>query len=181
MKKIIAILLAACLCVGLCACTKSSGSSGENSSKSKNTSGYSTKEKYVDAYINMFYVEVVSKKEFKKMFPEQLLDYYGKDYIDDAYENYAQSAEKSIDGAEERFGDNYELSWEIVNVEDSTNYKDYSEEERQECLDRFGVEPEDHFMYTITVSITGVGDKDEYTNPGELIMARKIDGRWYFY
>ena len=80
-----------------------------------------------------------------------------------------------------RFGDDYQLDWEIVQLEDSTNYRDWTEEERQECLDMFGVEPDEHFMYTIYVSIEGSGSKYTHTNPAYMTMARKIAGRWYIY
>ena len=186
MKKTIAILLVLCLCVGLCACTESTGASERKSSTDQNISdsnGYSSKEEFVDAYFNMFYVEVVSKKEYKKMFPKQLLEYYGygEDYITKSYEQYVEAAEKGINNTKERLGDNYQLSWEIVDVEDSTNYREYTEEERQECLDMFGVEPENYHMYTLTVSITGTGKNGEFTNPGGMVIARKIAGRWYIY
>lgn len=147
--------------------------------------GFASKEELVDAYLTAFYFRVVSMEEARKFYPEALWKYLSRETpncFDLFYEQCKNSATNSIESMKRRFGDDYTVTWEIVSVEDKTQYDyDYTEEERQECMDMFGVKPEDNYMYEITVSITGSGSKGEYTNPGETVHARKIGNKWYAY
>ena len=190
MKNVVAILLVLCICFCMCACNDADLDDRNNKVHTNSNStqddadpnGFATKEALVDAYFNMYYIEVVEKEEFRKIYTEQSWTYRGGESVfEKAYEQYKKSAENCINNTKERLGSEYQLHCEIVDVEDSTNYYEYSDEERQECLEMFGVEPEEHFMYTLTVSITGVGSDDEFTDRRQMVTVRRIAGKWYLY
>ena len=131
------------------------------------------------AYITMTCLDIVSKKEYEKIYPEQLWESGWEGInLDESYEQYKRSALETIENLKERFGNNYHLAWEITSVEDNTNYGDYTDEERQESLELFGVEPEEHYMYMLEYSVSVNGGEHTYHTG---IVVRKIANKWYFY
>lgn len=204
-EKFLIAILVVCMCVILFACgidgkdERKSGSISENRTQSENVygsrpqsgnvsgnsvtpsdpNGFSSKEELLDAYITMWFVRIVSKEEYRKIYPEQrwISGWEGSNF-EEGYRQYKNSAESNIAKYKQFFDDDYHLATEIVSVEDCTDYRDFSEEERQECLDIFGVEPEDHHMYNIAYSVTFPDSNANFSNE---IIVRKIGSKWYFY
>lgn len=181
MKRFISILLLIVLCLSLWACGNESSGGTSSRDDATDPNGFATKEDLVDAYMRM-YTRVISKEEFRKFYKEITWNSgYLEESFDETYANYKEVVEKAIARDKQRFGDDYRLTWEIVSVEDKTQYRDYTEEERQECLEIFGVELEDHHMYEIIVSVTSSGSKDTFTNASQPILVRKLGNKWYLY
>lgn len=143
--------------------------------------GFSTMEALVDAYVTMCN-RVISQQEFRRFYPESVWNSGMMDApFEKQYEDYKANKEKSILNQNQYFGADWSVTWEIVSVEDVTYYGDYTEEDRQKCRDLYGVEPEDHHLYSITICATISGSKNQMTNPGELITVRKLGDKWYMY
>lgn len=169
MKKLIAIVLVMVMALSLCACA------GEK----KATTGFSSKEKAVEAYMKVV-LGAVTKDEMKKMQPEAVWNYYaeedGYDNFDDFYAEYEDNMAEQAERYEGVYGDDYKItSVKILSCEEYEPEEDVVEE----MAEFYGVASKEITVYVAVVEVTVKGSLKENTTEGNLGLL-KIGDVWYW-
>jgi len=180
MKKLLCLLLSILLVLSFAAC--SSDEDDDDDRKSSKKSKTSATESYEDAIelVVKLYTADLSRSEFEKMIPADIWEYYEDEEgmsVDDCYELVADGMEEEYAELEEQFGEDFKVTYEILNEEEA---QDGDIEEFLEMIEeQYGLDPDDFGdFYEVEFAVTISGSEDEDTEEVEMIFV-EYKGSWY--
>lgn len=143
---------------------------GESKSKEKNENGEEITSSYEEPIKNMIEgLTEANSSKFLKAFPSFISDYMGDIFTDEYLEN-------TLETAEEEYGENIKMSYEIT---DKTEIEEEDLRKMEEDIKtNFDEDIKITKGYELGIKVTTKGDDAEDTEEDEFNVY-EVDGKWY--
>lgn len=171
MKKLLALLLALVMILSLCACGDSSKDDDDEEEKPR------TYKDAIDDYVEACYKGKTGK--IKSLAPKEYWDWREEEYGETAQEvtqEYAETFERREESWREYYGDDYKVSYEVVDKEKLD--EDTLELFADALEDEYDIEFSVTEGYEVELEMTIEGSEDEDSDEATFYVL-KIDGDWY--